>query len=106
MVHTASRPNRSLGDEIRLDYHARFSEQSGARSWVAFAAHYKEPHDIACQILALVRDCGKYHDLVRPAGFLIRKLCRDIMETRSSPRLFSPLPLHHHAAHVREQQVS
>lgn len=33
MVRAASRPNRSLGDEIRLDYHARFFEQSGARSW-------------------------------------------------------------------------
>ena len=71
----------------------------------SFAAHYKEPRDVAYEIPALVRDVGKYHDLVRSASFLIRKLYRDVMETRSSPGSLCPSLLHHPTVLVREQQV-
>lgn len=107
MVCAASRPNRSLGDEIRLDAHARFfSSNLGHVPVGSSAAHYKKPRDVACEIPALVRDCGKYHGLVRFAGSLIRKLYRDIMETRSTPCLFRRGLLRQHTGLDREQNIS
>lgn len=46
MVRAASRPTRSLGDEIRLDPHARFFLSNLGHTDVgSFVAHYKEPRD-------------------------------------------------------------